>query len=77
MYDCTDANHAVNIKSLLEYSPAYAEKTATNQFFYLDTSTSAEERELEVSGTNQSAKRRAAYNKVLPFEKHFWVPHLQ
>ena len=69
MYDCTDANHAVNIKCLLEYSPAYAEKTATNQFFYLDTSTSAEEREFEVSGTNQSAKRRAAYNKGFALRK--------
>ena len=38
VYDCNDANYAVNIKSLLEYSPAYAEKTATNEFFYLDTS---------------------------------------
>ena len=63
MYDCIDANHAVNIKNLLEYSPSYAAKTATNEFFYLDTSRSAEEREFEVSGTNQLAKRRAAYNK--------------
>ena len=44
-------------------------KTATNQFFYLDTSTSAEERECEVSGTNQSAKRRAAYNKGFALRK--------
>ena len=26
VYDCNDANHAVNIKNLLEYSPSYAEK---------------------------------------------------
>ena len=69
MYDCIDANHAVNIKNLLEYSPSYAAKTATNEFFYLDTSRSAEEREFEVSGTNQLAKRRAAYNKVLALRK--------
>ena len=49
----------VNIKSLLDYSPGYANKTASNEFFFLD----AEEREFEVSGTNQLAKRRAAYNK--------------
>ena len=63
VYDCNDANHAVNIKNLVEYSPAYADKTASNEFFYLDTSRNAEEREFEVSGTNQLAKRRAAYNK--------------
>ena len=77
VYDCNDANHAVNIKNLLEHSPANAEKTATNEFFYLDTSRSVEEREFEISGTNQLAKRRAAYNKGFPLEKHFWVPHLQ
>ena len=26
VYDCNDANHVVNIKNLLEYSPSYAEK---------------------------------------------------
>ena len=35
VYDCNDKNHAVNIKNLLDYSPAYAEKTASNAFFYL------------------------------------------
>ena len=40
VYDCKDENHAVNIKNLLEYSPTYAEKTATNEFFYLETSRS-------------------------------------
>ena len=37
VYDCNDANHVVNIKNLLEYSQIYAETTATNEFFYLDT----------------------------------------
>ena len=36
-------NHAVHIKNLLEYSPSYAEKTATNELFCLDTSRFAEE----------------------------------
>ena len=44
VYDCNDANHAVNIKSLLEYSPGYANSSATNEFFHLDTSRAAEER---------------------------------
>ena len=61
MYDCNDANHAVYIKNLLDYSPTYARKTASNEFFLLDTSRNAEEREFEVSGTNQLAKRTAAY----------------
>ena len=69
VYDCNDANHAVNIKNLLEYSPSYADKTASNEFFYLDTSRNAEEREFEVSGTNQLAKRRAAYNKGFALRK--------
>ena len=69
VYDCNDANHAVNIKNLLDYSPAYANKTASNEFFFLDTSRNAEEREFEVSGTNQLAKRRAAYNKGFALRK--------
>ena len=27
-YDCNDANYAVNIKNLLDYSPAYAKKNS-------------------------------------------------
>ena len=76
-YDCNDANPAVNIKNLLNYSPAYADKTTSNEFFFLDTSRNAEEREFEVSGTNQLAKGEQLTIKVLPFEKHFWAPHLQ
>lgn len=44
VYDCLNANHVVNIKNLHEYSPSYAHSTATNEFFYLDTSRPAEER---------------------------------
>ena len=69
VYDCNDENHAVNITNLLDYSPAYAEKTASNKFFFLDTSRNAEVREFEVSGTNQLAKRRAAYNKGFALRK--------
>ena len=35
VYDCNNANHAVNIKNLLEYSPAYAKKTATNELYFM------------------------------------------
>ena len=44
VYDLNDANQCVNIKNLLEYGPSYAESTATNEFFYLDTNRNAEER---------------------------------
>ena len=47
VYDCNDANHAVNIKNLFEYSPSYANKTASNEFFFLDTSRNAEEHTTE------------------------------
>ena len=46
-----------------------SDKTASNEFFYLDTSRNAEEREFEVSGTNQLTKRRAAYNKGFALRK--------
>ena len=58
VYSCNYANHVVNIKNLLEYSPSYAQSIAANEFYFLDTSREAEEREFEVSGTNQLAKRR-------------------
>ena len=44
-------------------------KTASNEFFYLNTSRTSEEREFEVSGTNQLAKRRATYNKGFGLRK--------
>ena len=63
VYDLNDANHRVNIKNLLEYSPSYANSIASNEFFYLGTSRNADPRELEVSGINQLAKRKSEYNK--------------
>ena len=41
VYNCTNANHCMNIKNLISYSPNYAETVATNELFFLDTSTSA------------------------------------
>ena len=38
VYDCSDVNHATNIKNFLEYSNGYAKSQGTNEFFfYLDT----------------------------------------
>ena len=58
VYDCNDANHCVNIKSLLEYSPIYAQSTATNEFFHLDTSRSAEERPAQALYNKGFAERK-------------------
>ena len=58
VYDCNDANHCVNIKSLLEYSPDYARSTATNEFFHLDTSRSAEERPAQALYNKGFAERK-------------------
>ena len=43
VYDCDYANHCVNIKNLLEYNPSYAKSVGTNEFFFLDTSSRADE----------------------------------
>ena len=59
VYDCNDANHSVNIKNLLEYSPGYASSTATNEFFHLDTSRHAEERTDQANYNKGFATRKA------------------
>ena len=43
VYVCDYANHCVNIKNLLEYNPSYAKSVGTNEFYFLDTTRSAEE----------------------------------
>ena len=58
VYDCNEANHCVNIKSLLEYSPVFAQSTATNEFFHLDTSRSAEERPAQALYNKGFAERK-------------------
>ena len=59
VYDCNDANHSVNIKNLLEYSPGYASSTATNEFFHLDTSRHAEEQAAQANYNKGFATRKA------------------
>ena len=41
LYQCNYTNHSVNIKNLLEYNKSYADSVATNKFYFLDTSTTA------------------------------------
>ena len=59
LYDCDQANHCVNIKNMLEYSPAYAESLGTNEFFYVDTSRNAEERPAQAAYNKGFAARKA------------------
>ena len=42
VYDCDYANHCVNIINLLEYNPSYAKSVGTNEYYFPDTSRSAE-----------------------------------
>ena len=59
VYDLNNANHCVNIKNLLEYSPDYAESTATNEFFFLDKNRHAEERKVNANYNQGFAIRKA------------------
>ena len=59
VYECNYANQAVNIKNLLEYSQDYAESTATNELFYLDTKRNAEERPAQANYNKGFAARKA------------------
>ena len=45
IYDCNNLYKVVNVKNLVGLSKDYAESTGTNEFFYLDTTTSAESRD--------------------------------
>ena len=61
VYSCNYANHVVNIKNLLEYNPSYVESVATNEFYYLDTSRSAEKNKFT---KRQVTHRRNAANNA-------------
>ena len=49
----------MNIKNLLEYSPFYAESTATNEFYYLDTNRNAEVRPAQARYNTGFGARKA------------------
>ena len=58
VYDCDYANHCVNIKNLLEYNPSYAKSVGTNEFYFPDTSRSADNRKYLKRGV-QHARNNA------------------
>ena len=62
VYDLNDANHCVNIKNLLEYGPSYANTTATNECYYLETTRHANSAEF-AAHVGGAAARNANYNK--------------
>ena len=75
VYDCNDANHCVNIKSLLEYSPAYIQSTGTNEFFHTDTTRTPVEADNKgfavrklLLGTSQIVTRELPLNRYSFFE---------
>ena len=59
LYECNQANHCVNIKNMLEYSPASAESLSTNEYFYVHTSRSAEEDDTQGGYNKGFAARKA------------------
>ena len=83
VYDCNDANHCVNIKSLLEYSPGYAQSTATNEFFHLDTHRAAEERPAQAAYNKGFAERKlllgtsSVVTRELPLNRYSYFEALE
>ena len=83
VYDCNDANHCVNIKSLLEYSPDYAQSTATNEFFHLDTHRAAEERPAQAAYNKGFAERKlllgtsSVVTRELPLNRYSFFEALE
>ena len=65
VYTCSEANHATNIKNLLEYSQVYVKSQGTNEFFYIDSNRHASEIEFTqtVGGAHPGQLRvNANYN---------------
>ena len=83
VYDCQQVNHVVHIKNLLEYSPSYAEKTVTNELFYLDTSRHAEERAAQANYNKGFALRKgilgvsATINVEIPLNRYSFFEALR
>ena len=83
VYDCNDANHCVNIKNLLEYSPGYAQSSSTNEFFHLDTSRAAEQGADQVGYSKGFAARKlllgvsATVTRELPLNRYSFFEALE
>ena len=67
------ANHCVNIKTLLEYNPPYAQSIATNEFYFLNTSGIVEETELTINNTNVTGGANVVKGRVTNYNNGFSV----
>ena len=54
------ANHCVNIKNLLQYNPSYAKSVGTNEFYFPDTTSHADE--IKYTRRQVTHRRNAANN---------------
>ena len=77
LYECSEANQAVNVKNLLEYSQGYSKSQGTNEFFYIDTNRNAEERVAQVATYNSGFAARklllnagATVNAEIPLNRY-------
>ena len=83
VYSCNYANHVVNIKNLLEYNPSYAQSVATNEFYFLDTSTAAEERPAQATYNKGFHQRKlllgtsATVNCEIPLNRYSFFEALE
>jgi len=83
VYDCNESNHVVNIKNVLEYSPSYAQSTATNEFYYVDTNRNAEERPAQAAYNKGFAARKAlldnssTVNTEIPLNRYSFFESLE
>ena len=83
VYDCNDANHSVNIKNLLDCSPSYAESTAMNELFYLDTLRHAEEDPTSANYNKGFAERKSlletsvVVNTEIPLRRYSFFEALE
>ena len=76
VYDYSEANHATNIKNLLEYSEGYSKSQGTNEFFYIDMKRHAEERPAQANYNSGFAARKllldggATANVEIPLNRY-------
>ena len=81
VYDCSETNQATNIKNLLEYSQGYSKSQGTNEFFYIDTTGTAESRAAQAGYNSGFAARKtlldanATVNAEIPLNRFFESLH--
>ena len=59
VYDCSNANQAMNIKNLLEYSQGYIKSQGTNEFYYIDKNRKKQEDKTNAEYNSGFAVRKA------------------